>query len=122
MDTVFINQLTVETVIGLYPWEQQVKQPLAISVECLWDNRSPAASGDLRHALDYAAVIRRIEMFAKDHPHQLLECFAEALAQCLIAEFAMPKLRLRVAKTTTLPQARAVGITIERTPEDFSAT
>lgn len=121
MDTVFIEELRVETIIGLYPWEEQVKQPLLISLEVNWDNRRAAATGDLQYGLDYAAVVKRVQSFALNHGHKLLESFAEDLAKALISEFSIPSLVLRVAKTTVIPEARQVGISIERKATDYLA-
>lgn len=119
MDKVFIDELLVETVIGLYPWEKEVKQPLTISLELGWDIRRAAATDDLSTTLNYAEIAEHIQAYAQDHKHILLESFAEDLAARLIRDFSIPWLCLRVAKTTTVPAARQVGIQIERSAEDY---
>ena len=65
-------------------------------------------------ALDYAAVVLRLRAFAADNPHPLLERFAEALAQIVLAEFGAPWVKLRVAKLAALPGVRELGVAIER--------
>ncbi len=56
MDTVFIESLEVDTVIGAYDWERTIRQNLLVDVQMGWDNRPCAADDALHLALDYAAV------------------------------------------------------------------
>jgi dihydroneopterin aldolase len=115
VDTVFINALEVDCVIGVYDWERQIRQRLIIDLTLGWDNRAPAAGDDLSLALDYASVSARVQAFAADSAFQLVETFAERLAATLLAEFGMPWLRLRITKPGAVPAARGgVGVEIER--------
>ncbi len=61
MDNVFIEGLEVDTVIGVYDWEREIRQCLRLDLVCAWDNRRPAAGDDLNLALDYAALAERIQ-------------------------------------------------------------
>lgn len=54
MDKVFIEQLEVITTIGVYDWEQQIKQKLVLDLEMAHDNRAAGKSDDVADALDYA--------------------------------------------------------------------
>lgn len=114
MDRVFIEQLQVETVIGVYDWERTGTQTLLIDLVMAWDNRPAAANDQLNLALDYAAVCQHIEQFAAQHAFELVETFAERLAEQLLQDFAMPWLRLKITKPAAIPQAKGVGVEIER--------
>ena len=114
MDTVFIEGLEVDTLIGVYDWERTIRQCLCIDLCCAWDNRLPAAHDELDKALDYAKIAACIEQFAQDSQFLLLETFAEQLAALLQKEFAIHWLRLRIGKPGAVPSARMVGIEIER--------
>ncbi len=114
MDTVFIEGLEVDTVIGVYDWEQGIRQCLRLDLQMGWDVPAPAGEDDLGLALDYAAVCQRIQSFAGQARFALVETFAERLAEQLLSEFGMPWLRLRVAKPGAVPAAVAVGVEIER--------
>lgn len=114
MDTVFIESLEVDTVIGAYDWERTIRQNLLVDVQMGWDNR-PCAAGDALHlALDYAAVSERISDFAHSSSFELVETFAERLAALLMAEFNIPWLRLKITKPGAVVSARGVGVEIER--------
>lgn len=114
MDKVFIEGLEVDTVIGAYDWERSIRQCLRLDLDMQWDNRAPAAGDDLSLALDYASVSARVQAFAEAAQFQLVETFAERLAQVLIEEFAICRIRLRVTKPGAVPAARGVGVEIER--------
>ncbi|MFV0476813.1 MAG: dihydroneopterin aldolase [Parahaliea sp.] len=114
MDRVFITGLQLDTVIGVYDWERSIRQILILDIELAWNNRPAAASDDLHLALDYAAVTKRLQGFAATSQYQLIETFAEQVAALLIAEFAIPWLRLRVSKPGAVAAARTVGVEIER--------
>lgn len=115
MDIVFIDGLEVDTVIGVYDWERDIRQCLTVDVQLGWDIRPAAAHDDLNAALDYAAVSAHIQAFASESQFQLVETFAEQLAQQLMQRFQIPWLRLRVTKPGAVPAARGgVGVEIER--------
>ena len=79
-----------------------------------WDNRPAAAGDDLTLALDYASVSSRIQAFAEQAQFQLVETFAERLAQVLMSEFGITWLRLKVTKPGAVAAATGVGVEIER--------
>ncbi len=79
-----------------------------------WDIRPAATTDDLSRALDYAAVNQHVQAFSAAACYELVETFAERLAESLLAQFAMPWLRLRVTKPGANPLARGVGVEIER--------
>jgi dihydroneopterin aldolase len=114
LDNVFIEGLEVDTVIGVYDWEREIRQCLRLDLVCAWDNRRPAEDDDLTLALDYAALAKRIQVFATHARHELVETFAEQLAALLMAEFQIPWLRLKVTKPGAVPAAVGVGVEIER--------
>ena len=114
MNTIFIHDLRVETRIGVYEWEQHLKQPLLLDVEFELPSAAPFASDKFDDAVDYAAVVERLQALAANHPHKLLERFAEALADVLRIEFGSPWVRVSVAKVAPVAGVRRVGVVIER--------
>ena len=122
MDKVFIQDLKVDAVIGVFEWEKQIQQPLHFDIEMQWDNRPAAQTDDLAYALDYAAVSESVIQFVKGHQFELLETLLEQLSQQLLHQFKMPSLTLRVEKPAVVPEARAVGIEITRSLNSHSST
>lgn len=114
MNTIFVHELRVETRIGVYAWEQHVAQPLIIDLELALPSTKAFASDDFADALDYAAVVKRVQAFAANHPHKLLERFAEALADLVRSEFGSPWVRVSVAKLAPVAGVKRLGVVIER--------
>ena len=114
MNSIFIHDLRVETRIGIYDWEQHLAQTLRLDIELELPSDKVFRSGDFADALDYAAIVRRLHAFAADHPHKLMECFAQAIADLLIGEFGTPWVKVRVAKLSPIAGVKELGIAIER--------
>lgn len=114
MDIVFIENIEVVTTIGLYEWERPIKQCLLLDLKMAWNNSLPAKEDDINKALDYAKVATTIEKFAEQSAFELVETFAERLAELLQQEFKINWLRLKVTKPGAVPAAKGVGVEIER--------
>lgn len=114
MDTVFIEDLRIETVIGIYDWERKIRQVVAIDLEMAFDNRRPAASDSIDDTLNYKAVSKRLIAFVEGANFQLVETLAERCAQIVLDEFQVPWLRLKLSKPGAVRGSKAVGVQIER--------
>ena len=114
MDVVFIEDLRVETVIGIYDWEKQVKQTVALDLEMAFDNRLPAARDAIEDTLDYKRVSKRLVAFVGESRFELVETLAERCAEIVMREFGVQWLRLRLSKPGAVSAAKNVGVVIER--------
>jgi len=113
-DQIFIEGLQVITTIGVYDYEKTIKQLLILDVICFGDISKAAQNDDLADSLDYAAVDTFIHQFAASHSFNLVETFAERLAQRLLESFHLSKVSLKVSKPQANPKAHAVGVKITR--------
>lgn len=118
MDKVFINQLAIETIIGIYDWEREIKQRVLLDLEMAWDNKPAAESENIELALNYKAVCDRLQEFVGNNGFLLVETMAEAVAQLLMHEFSVNWLHLKLTKPDAIPQAQGVGVAIERSEND----
>lgn len=114
MDIVYLHGLRINTYIGIYEWEQQVRQTLTIDLEMGVDIAAVAAADNISAALDYSAVSERLVAYIEDQHFGLLETLAENIAQLLLAEFKLPWLKLRLGKPGAVPAAGDVGVIVER--------
>lgn len=114
MDKVYIRGLNIQTTIGVFEWEKQIKQTLVIDLIMGWNTASAAVNDDLSKTLDYAAISVAIEKFANDNPVELLETLAERMAAFLMAEYQIPWLKLSIGKPGAVHNAATVGVEIER--------
>jgi len=114
MDTVFIRDLSMDAVIGVFGWERQVQQKITINLEMAADIARAAAADDLAHTLDYKAISQRIRAIVADSQPQLVETLIEQIASVIMREFSIPWLRISIAKPGAVRGSAAVGVTIER--------
>lgn len=115
MNTIFIHDLRLETRIGVYDWEQQLPQTLRLDLELGLPSDSAFRSDDFNDALDYAAVVKRVQALAANHPHKLMERFAQAVADIVLGEFNALWVKVRVAKLAPIAGVKELGVAIERT-------
>jgi len=96
MDTVFVEGLTIETIIGIHDWERVVRQPvvLSVSLDCDIDARD-----EIDRTIDYGAVVDLLRTFVSQRNDGLLETLAEACVETLHRQF---------------PKARAIELRIEK--------
>jgi dihydroneopterin aldolase len=114
MDIVYIRDLRVDTIIGIYDWERRVRQTLLVDLEMATDVQRAAGTGSLVDAIDYKAVADHSTAFIQAGEFELLESLAEALAATLQKEFGISWLRVRVGKPGAVTAAGDVGVVIER--------
>ncbi len=114
MDIIFLDGLVVETVIGVYPLERNIKQKVIFDLEMAWDIRRAAETDDIAHALDYKAVSDRVIEFVAASEYFLVETLIENLAKILLQEFSIPWVKITLNKKGAIPEAGGVGISIER--------
>lgn len=114
MDIVFLKDLRVETVIGVYDWEREVRQTVVLDVEMGADVARAAASDHIDDALDYKAVAKRLIEFVEQSEFQLVETLAERCARIVREEFGVSWVKLTLNKIGAVSNARDVGVIIER--------
>jgi dihydroneopterin aldolase len=116
-DIIYIHDLQVETVIGIFDWERRIRQTVSIDLEMAADIRKAAASDSIDHTLNYKAVAKRIIAFVEESQFQLVETLAERIAAIVLDEFGTGWTRVRINKKGAVRFAQGVGVVIERRRE-----
>lgn len=119
-DRILIQGLAIDAVIGVHAWEQQMTRPLLLDLELLTDLRPAGRSDALTDTIDYQAVAELAAAVAAEQPHQLVEHYAERLAQQIVARFAPEAVRLTVHKPGAVARTRTVSVQIERRRSDYA--
>ena len=114
MDIIYLNDLRIETIIGIFDWEREIKQTISLDIEMATDIRKAAASDHIDDTLDYKAVSKRLIDFVEQSEFQLVETLAERICEIVLTEFNVPWVKLRVNKQGAIRGARDVGVLIER--------
>ena len=114
MDIVYIRELEVKTIIGIYDWEREQKQIVSINLELASDIWKAAESDSIEHALDYKAVAKRLIDFVENSKFFLVETLAEKITEIVLNEFSVSWVRLQLGKPGAVTGSKDVGVIIER--------
>jgi dihydroneopterin aldolase len=114
MDKVRVAGLALSALIGVDAWERHVRQTVRIDIEFDVDASTAAATDDLADAVDYGAVARRITDLVENSGFRLIETLAERIAECVLAEFRVPRVKVVLHKPNAVPNAHDTSLEIER--------
>lgn len=114
MDRVFIEDLRIQTVIGVFDWEREITQTISLDLQMAFDIGRAVKSDNIADTLDYKSVSKRLIQFVESSEFQLVEALAEHCAQIVLDEFPVNWLRLKLSKPGAVRGSSAVGVIIER--------
>lgn len=114
MDIVFIRELQIETVIGIYDWERKVRQMISLDIDMATDIHKAATTDNIDDTLSYKTVAKRLIEFVEQSDYELVEALAEQICAIIIDEFNVPWVKLTLSKPGAVRGSRAVGVIIER--------
>ena len=114
MDRVFIEDLRIQTVIGVFDWEREITQTVSLDLEMAFDITGAARSDSIADTLNYKAVSKRLIQFVESSEFQLVEALAEHCAEIILSEFPVGWVRLKLSKPGAVRGSSAVGVIIER--------
>ena len=114
MDILFLRDFRLETIIGLYEWERKAPQPVMLDIEIgLYDHKA-GHTDDVADTIDYEQVALGIRKLAASGHFKLVETFADRIARLIVDDFKAPWVKVSAAKIGILPNAKFVGVSIER--------
>ena len=114
MDKIFLTELKVDTIIGIWEWERRIRQTVVIDLEMSADIAKAAATDQVADTLNYKSVAKRVQEFVADSSFQLVETLAEKIAAIIGDEFDVQWVRVRVNKPGAIRGSKDVGVLIER--------
>ena len=114
MDSILVRDLRVDVLIGIHKRERYVAQTVSIDLDIGLPGTTVFASDKVADTIDYEQVALRIRALAAAQHYRLVETFADRVAAFLIGDFGAPWVKVSVAKIGILPNAKLVGVTLER--------
>lgn len=117
-DTIFLHDLRIKTIVGIWEWERRIRQTVSIDLEMGADIRKAARTDKIEDALDYKQIAKRVQQFVEDSSYQLVETLAENIATVVLNEFDVPWIAVRVNKPGAIRGSRDVGVIIRRERKD----
>jgi len=117
MDIIFLREIRLDARIGIYKREKAITQTVELDLELALPDDRVFKSGKVTDTIDYAVVIDRIRAALVEQHYGLVENLADHVAQIILKEFHAPWVRVSIAKIGAQPNARRVGVVIERSRE-----
>ena len=114
MDAIVIRDLRVEALIGIHRRERHVTQTVSIDLEIGVPGTTVFTTDKVSDTIDYEQVALGIRALAASGHYRLIETFADRIAALLMNDFGAPWVKVSAAKLGILPNAKFVGVTIER--------
>ena len=114
MDKVFIKDLEVEAVIGVYDWEREVRQLILINLEMNFNTKKAGRSDRIDDALNYKNISKCIIELTESSKSKLIESLAQKIAKTVLSEFPVSSVIVTVEKPGALRGSKSVGVTIKR--------
>ena len=119
MDIVYIRDLRIDAIIGIYDWERRIHQQINVNIEMGWDNRQAAKSDNIEDTLNYKAAAKLVKDLVDKSEFQLVEALAEHIAELLLDKMNIPWIKVTLGKPMAVTDSSEVGVIIERTREIF---
>lgn len=114
MDIIFLEQVKVQTKLGVPKWELMMPQTIILDIEIGYDLSKACKSDAIADTIDYGAVVGRIRETLTENSFNLVEALAEHICQLILKEFCALSVKVKVAKPAILPGLKALGVVIER--------
>ena len=112
-ETIYIDNLRVQCIIGVRPHERERPQPLVISASFPWDFSRPGESGRLEDTVDYSAMAQAIREFVQAGQFQLLETLARRLADHVGQRFGLERLHLHIRKPEAIEDSGGAAVSLD---------
>jgi len=114
MDKVFIKQLEIDAIIGIYDFERTQKQTVVFDIEMAWDIEAAANSDNIDKALNYKTLSDELKSVVGASEFQLIETLAEEVSKLILNDYGVEWLRLKLFKPNALDGDTNVGVEITR--------
>ena len=113
-DIIYIKDLRVQAIIGIFGWEREVRLEVSIDLEMAFDCKRAAKTDAIEDTIDYKKITKGIIKFVEESEFQLQETLAESIAELVKNKYKVNSLKLRVSKPGALRHAEDVGVIIHR--------
>lgn len=111
---VFVRDLLLDALIGIYPEERVKPQKLLVNLE-LWVAETPGEPPrSYAEVVCYENLVKRTKALLAEGHVDLVETLAERLAAICLEDDRVLRTRVRVEKPEAIPEAAGVGVEIER--------
>lgn len=114
MDKIFIRDLRICGILGVYEHERHTPQDILVNITLFTDTHRAAKTDDLADCVDYDALAQSIRAMAESARRFTVEALAEDIADLCLNRPRVRKVTVRVEKPGAIREASSAGVEIER--------
>jgi dihydroneopterin aldolase len=114
MNTIFLQEVKIETRLGVPEWERLKPQTIVLDIELAMPHSRSCQTDAIEDTIDYGQIVARIRETLAIHRFKLVEALAEHTCQLILTEFGAPWVKVKVGKPGILPGVKQLGVVIER--------
>ena len=111
---VFVRDLECQALIGIYDQEKVKPQRIIINIDLSVRESDGPMSDEISHVVSYEIIAKKVESILDEGHINLVETLCEKIAQSCLKDKRVLAARVRVEKPDIIPNARSVGVEIER--------
>jgi D-erythro-7,8-dihydroneopterin triphosphate epimerase len=120
LDKIYIRDLLVRCIVGIYPEERTDKQDVKINMVLHTDLRTAGQSDDIEDTVNYKTIKKKVFKMVQESEFLLIEKLAEETAKIALADPKVDKVTVSIDKPGALRFALSVAVDITRTRADFA--
>ena len=111
---VFVRDLEIMALIGIYDHEKIKPQRIIVNIDLSVNEADGPTTDEISHVVSYEIIAKKVEAIVADGHVNLVETMAERFAEACLRDKRVAAARVRIEKPDIIPNARSVGVEIER--------
>lgn len=111
---VFVRDLEVMALIGIYDHEKVKPQRIIVNIDLSVHEADGPITDEISHVVSYEIIAKKVETIVAEGHVNLVETLAERFAESCLRDKRVAAARVRIEKPDIIPNARSVGVEIER--------
>ena len=114
LDTVKIERLELDCIIGINPWERLTKQQITVDIEINTDLSAAGKSDSIEDTINYRTIAKTVTTEIEKSNYGLIESIGAKIADICLKDDRIFSVKVTVRKPGAVRKASAVGIVIRQ--------
>ncbi len=116
-----IKNFRLKTIIGIYPWEENIDREIIINITIETDFSNACLSDKIEDAIDYDVIINKIKNLVSNRRFKLIEKMAKELIDLIMEDRHIKKCTLEIDKVGVIESVDSFSVTlIEERKNDYA--
>ncbi len=113
-DTIFIEGLSAQCIIGIFDWERKRKQKITVDLHIPTAVHKGALTDSIEDALDYKKISKDVLSLISKSNFFLVETLIERIAELVLRDVRIAWVQIKLSKPGALRHSTNVGLNIKR--------